>query len=192
MTDSGAQAAKTFGRRSQGAEQARSNPPPSRNDRADVNTLDENWFVPTRLGPILFAGVAVVVGQLLIGRLLGLTGPMPEPGHPNGFSKADVVTFLQAWPSIAFLLFLLIYQGCHIAALYCLPAHLVLRWLNFKSFMAYAIGGVCGAFVFLSLAAAQGDRLTWATSSVELIGGALAGLFYRLFAGLRLRPPTAD
>jgi hypothetical protein len=81
------------------------------------------------------------------------------------------------------MLFTLVYQGCHLAALYAMPAHMALRWLNFTSRAAYALGGFCAAFVVLSLWALQGDKLTLPISGIELMGGALAGLFYRVFAG---------
>ena len=189
MTDFGAKAAQSFGKRTPTADaRARrlGGPPgqPKSSDDGDTDSERDDWFVPTKLPPILFAGAAVAVAQLLIGQILGLNGPAPPPGsQPAGFASGDVRTLVHAGPTVAFFLFALIYQGCHLAAFYAMPAHFVLRWLKFRALAAYAAGGLCASFVCLSLAAVQGDQITWATGGVELLGGALAGLFYRLFAG---------
>lgn len=191
MTDFGAKAAQSFGKRTPtgngGAPRPGGppSPPKSSDGGGDVDSGRDDGFVPTKLSPILFAGVAVAVVQLLMGQILGLNGPAPPPGsQPTGFTSGDVQTLVRAGPTIAFFLFALIYQGCHLAAFYAMPAHFVLRWLKFRSLAAYAAGGLCASFVLLSLAAVQGDQITWATGGVELVGGALAGVFYRLFAGV--------
>jgi hypothetical protein len=194
MTEFGARAAQPFGKRqpatSQSAQRsaAASGPPRSSSGGGEVEARRDDWFVPTKLLPILFGGVAVVVVQLLLGQILGLNGPVPTPGAEHrGFTGSDLETLVRARSAIAFLALILIYQGCHLAALYAIPAHAVLRWLKVTSMAAYAVGGLCAAFVWLAFAAMQGDRITWATGGVELVGGALAGAFYRLFAGLRIR-----
>jgi hypothetical protein len=196
MTDFGARVARPFGKRGSEANAGAPRPlapaNPTKLSSEEADSERERWYVPTKLAPILFAGVAVVVIQLLMGQILGLNGAMPPPGAPRrGFTQSDVATLFTAGSSILFLLAILIYQGCHLAALYAMPAHVVLRWLKFSSLPAYAIGGLCASFVFLSLAALQhDDQLGWETGAVELIGGALAGLFYRLFAGIKLRDPA--
>lgn len=144
-------------------------------------------FVPTKLAPILLAGILLVVVQLLVGEIVGLNARPPGAvAYPRPFTAQDVTTLFAARSVILPLLLALIYQGCHLAAMYSMGAHIVLRWLKFSSLAAYAVGGLCASFVYVSWAAVMGDHLEARTCAIELLGGALAGLLYRLFAGVTL------
>ena len=63
------------------------------------------------------------------------------------------------------------------------PAHFVLRWLKYAGLGAYAVGGLCAAFVRLAFAATQGARVDVAETVILLSDGAVAGLLYRLLSG---------
>jgi hypothetical protein len=104
-------------------------------------------------------------------------------GRPHDFNPQDITTLWSARDALLPLMLVLVYQCCHLAAIYSMGAHIVLRWLHFSSLPAYAIGGFCASFALISIGSMQGDPLQPTTCGIELIGGAAAAFLYRLFAG---------
>jgi hypothetical protein len=192
MTDSGPRPVAAFGKRRPaaggGPGGAATGPSGARGKIASVR---EERIVPTRLAPILLAGLALLAMELTVGALAGVLAPVP-PGavsHHRDFDARDVATLFVNRAIILPLLLTLVYQACHLAAIYSMAAHFVLRWLKFTSLAAYAVGGLCAAFVVVSFWSVEGDKPELATCAIEILGGGLAGLFYRLFAGAM---PAAD
>jgi hypothetical protein len=192
MTDPGARPDAAFGKRrlAAGGGPGGAVPRPS-GARGKVASVREARIVPTKLAPILLAGLALLAMELTVGALAGVLAPVP-PGavaHHRDFGMPDVATLFVNRAIILPLLLALVYQACHLAAIYSMAAHFVLRWLKFTSLAAYAVGGLCAAFVAVSLWSVEGDKPELATCAIEILGGGLAGLFYRLFAG---SIPAAD
>jgi hypothetical protein len=192
MTDPGARPVAAFGKRraAAGGGPGGVAPRPS-GARGKVASVREARIVPTKLAPILLAGLALLAMELTVGALAGVLAPIP-PGavaHHRDFGLPDVGTLFVSGAIILPLLLALVYQACHLAAIYSMAAHFVLRWLKFTSLAAYAAGGLCAAFVAVSFWSVEGDKPELATCAIEILGGGLAGLFYRLFAG---SIPAAD
>jgi hypothetical protein len=192
MAHSGATPISAFGKRRPAAGGGPGGPGPGPDGvRGKIASVREERIVPTRLAPILLAGVALLVMELTVGALAGVLAPVP-PGavvnHRN-FGAPDVATLFVGRAIILPLLLTVVYQACHLAAIYSMAAHFVLRWLKFTSLAAYAVGGLCAAFVVVSFWSVEGDKPELATCAIEILGGGLAGLFYRLFAGAL---PLAD
>jgi hypothetical protein len=196
MTDFGARPIASFGKRrpttSAASTASVGRPVKPGGAAAEIGAGAPERYVPTKLVAILLAGVLVLIIVSIVGRLAGLEGPEPSAAavaahaaaaknaEPDPEAKTKALQLARA--ALPFVL-ILIYQACHLTALYSMVAHFVLRWLRFSGLAAYTIGGLCAAFVVVSLGVAEGESLAPLTDAVELLTGALAGLFYRLFAG---------
>jgi hypothetical protein len=184
--DAGSKPPLSFGKRQPAGRdvaprRANAPPPVPLDAPREVFSEDRSRYVPTKLLPILIAGLVLLVIESAIGEWAGMIGG--AGGRPHDFNPRDITTLWSARDALLPLMLVLVYQSCHLAAIYSMGAHIVLRWLHFSSLPAYAIGGFCASFALISIGSMQGDPLQPTTCGIELIGGAAAGFLYRLFAG---------
>jgi hypothetical protein len=150
--------------------------------RGDVALDRDERFVPTRIVPVLVAGVVVFFVDLglsqtilAIERAAGFQAWLLSARYSGiAWDRSGIVPMALVWSVLQFV---------RLAALICLPAHFVLRWLKFTGLGAYAVGGLCVSFVWLALAATQGALVDIAAIVILLSDGAVVGLLYRLLSG---------
>lgn len=157
--------------------------PASRAKSAGDAALDrDERIVPTRIVPVLVAGVVVFFVDL------GLSQTILAIERAAGFQAWLLSARFQGIPwdqsgVVPMALLGRALQSVRLTVLICAPAHFVLRWLKYAGLGAYAVGGLCAAFVWLAFAATQGALVDVAETVILLSDGAVAGLFYRLLAG---------
>lgn len=190
--------AQPFGKRNRvAAARVEARPSPSRDEidaqalraffaaaRAEVDTADPVGIVevPRSLRAALLAGIVVACGLAgldateKIATLRGLAEAMPDPTELRYLAPA--------------LILLAVLGGGRSAATSLLLAHGALRRLGQTGHLAYALGGGVAAalaaaalMLVLGLSPAHGF-------AVDILAGAAAGFFYRVFAGTRVAAPA--